>query len=368
VPGIVKKRIFVEGSEVREGQALYQLDDAPFRASLESTQANLARAEANLLQARTTLERNEPLAVAKAISLTEWVASQTAVKLAEADVAASKASVTTARLNLDYAAVTAPLSGRIGRALVNEGALVGQGEATQLALIQQINPLYINFTLSAAEVMKLRGAWDAGQLKKAPPGQTPGAAAGPGAALQVVLEDGSTYPLPGRLLFSDLSVDPGTGQVSLRAELPNPERRLLPGLYVKVRLVLAQADGAVLLPQQAVTRSPTGDTVLVIGEGNVPAPRPIKVAGSQMGPLGSQWVVSSGLAAGERVVVDGFQKIRPKAPVTPVPWTPNGKPPGPGGPAGPAGGSAAAGASGAASAAASASAGAGASANGAASR
>lgn len=341
VPGIVKKRVFTEGSEVREGQALYQLDDAPYRATLESAQANQARAEANLLQARTTLERNEPLAAAKAISQTEWVASQTAVKLAEADVASSKATVTTARLNLDYAAVTAPLSGRIGRALVNEGALVGQGEATQLALIQQIHPLYINFTLSAAEVMKLRGAWDAGQLKKAPAGQTPGAAAGPGAALQVVLEDGSAYPLPGRLLFSDLSVDPGTGQVSLRAELPNPERRLLPGLYVKVRLVLAQADGAVLLPQQAVTRSPAGDTVLVIGEGNVPAPRPVKVAGSQMGALGSQWVISSGLVAGDRVVVDGFQKIRPKAPVTPVPWTPGGKPPGQGGPGGAAGGAAA---------------------------
>jgi membrane fusion protein (multidrug efflux system) len=332
VPGIVKKRVFTEGSEVREGQALYQLDDAPYRAALESALANQARAEANLAQGRTTLERNEPLAAARAISQTEWVASQTAVKLAEADVASSKAAVTTARLNLDYAAVTAPLGGRIGRALVNEGALVGQGEATQLALIQQIHPLYINFTLSASEVMRLRGAWDAGQLKKAPAGQTPGGTGGPGAALQVVLEDGSTYPMPGRLLFSDLSVDPGTGQVSLRAELPNPERRLLPGLYVKVRLVLAQAEGAVLLPQQAVTRSPAGDTVLVIGEDNVPVPRPVKVAGSQSGPQGSQWVISSGLSAGERVVVDGFQKIRPKSPVSPVPWTPGGKPPGPGAP------------------------------------
>ncbi len=374
VPGIVKKRIFTEGSEVREGQALYQLDDAPYRATLESAQANQARAEANLLQARTTLERNEPLVAAKAISQTEWVASQTAVKLAEADVASSKAAVTTARLNLDYAAVTAPLSGRIGRALVNEGALVGQGEATQLALIQQIHPLYINFTLSATEVMKLRSAWDAGQLKKVPAGQTPGAAAGSGAALQVVLEDGSAYARPGRLLFSDLSVDPGTGQVSLRAELPNPERRLLPGLYVKVRLVLAQADGAVLLPQQAVTRSAAGDSVLVIGEGNVPAPRPVKVAGSQAGPQGSQWVISSGLVAGDRVVVDGFQKIRPKAPVTPVPWTPGGKPPAQGGPGGPAGAApAGAGASGAAGGAAGSGSGAalgaaGASANGAASR
>jgi membrane fusion protein (multidrug efflux system) len=364
VPGIVKKRVFTEGSEVREGQALYQLDDAPYRAALESAQANLARAEASLLQARATLDRNEPLAAAKAISQTEWVSNQTAVKLAEADVASTRAAITTARLNLDYAAITAPLSGRIGRALVNEGALVGQGEATQLALIQQIHPLYINFTLSATEVMKLRGAWDAGQLKKAPPNQAPGSAGGPGAALQVVLEDGSSYPLPGRLLFSDLSVDPGTGQVLLRAELPNPERRLLPGLYVKVRLVLAQADGAVLLPQQAVTRSPAGDTVLVIGEGNVPAPRPVKVAGSQMGALGSQWVISSGLVAGERVVVDGFQKIRPKSPVTPVPWTPGGKPSGPGGPGASMGGAAASGTAGAPSGAGAA----GASANGAASR
>jgi membrane fusion protein (multidrug efflux system) len=345
VPGIVLKRAFTEGSEVKEGQLLFQLDDAAYRAALESAQANQARAEANLAQAKASLDRNEPLAAAKAISQTEWVAAQTTFKLAEADVAASKAAVASARLNKDYAAVTAPLGGRIGRALVNEGALVGQGEATQLALIQQIHPLYINFTLSAAEVMKLRGAWEAGQLKKAPAGKTPGAAAGPGAALQVVLEDGSTYALPGRLLFSDLSVDPGTGQVSLRAELPNPERRLLPGLYVKVRLALAQAEGAVLLPQQAVTRSSGGDTVLVLGEGNVPAPRPVKVAGSQMGPQGSQWVISAGLNEGEQVVVDGFQKIRPKAPITPVPWTPGG--------ARPAGAPGAAAAAGAASGAAS---------------
>jgi membrane fusion protein (multidrug efflux system) len=329
VPGIVLKRGFTEGSEVREGQLLFQLDDAVYRAALESAQANQARAEANLAQAKASLERNEPLAAAKAISQTEWVATQTTVKLAEADVAAAKAAVTTARLNRDYAGVAAPLGGRIGRALVNEGTLVGQGEATQLALIQQIHPLYINFTLSATEVMKLRGAWEAGQLKKAPAGsKASGGATGPGAALQVVLDDGSTYGLPGRLLFSDLSVDPGTGQVLLRAELPNPERRLLPGLYVKVRLMLAQADGAVLLPQQAVTRSPAGDTVLVLGEGNVPAPRPVKVAGSQMGPTGSQWVISAGLTEGEQVVVDGFQKIRPKAPITPVPWTPGGKPAG----------------------------------------
>ncbi|MGR6776004.1 efflux RND transporter periplasmic adaptor subunit [Sphaerotilus sulfidivorans] len=311
VAGVVGKRLFTEGSEVRAGQALFQIDDAPYRAALDSAQAAQTRAEANLAQAQANLARNEPLAAAKAISQTEWVATQTALKQAQADVATAKAAVTTARLNVDYAQVRAPISGTIGRALVTEGALVGQGEVTQLALIQQTDPMYVNFTQSAAEVLRLRRAVEAGQL---------GQGGGRGAEVRLVLDDGSEHPQPGRLLFSDLSVDATSGQVTLRAEVPNPKGTLLPGLFVRVRTAQAEAPRAMLLPQQAVTRGSAGDTVMVVGEGNLPARRPVKIGGSR----GASWVVLDGLKEGERVIVDGFQKMNPRTPtpVTPVPWTP----------------------------------------------
>lgn len=311
VAGVVGKRLFTEGSEVKAGQALFQIDDAPYRAALDSALAAQARAEANLAQAQANLARNEPLAAAKAISQTEWVATQTALKQAQADVATAKAAVTTARLNVDYAQVRAPISGTIGRALVTEGALVGQGEVTQLALIQQTDPMYVNFTQSAAEVLRLRRAVEAGQL---------GQGGGRGAEVRLVLDDGSEHPQPGRLLFSDLSVDATSGQVTLRAEVPNPKGTLLPGLFVRVRTAQAEAPRAMLLPQQAVTRGSAGDTVMVVGEGNLPARRPVKIGGSR----GASWVVLDGLKEGERVIVDGFQKMNPRTPtpVTPVPWTP----------------------------------------------
>jgi membrane fusion protein (multidrug efflux system) len=191
---------------------------------------------------------------------------------------------------------------------VTEGALVGQGEATPLAVIQQINPMYVNFTQPAADVLHLRRALAQGQLKRA--------AGSDGALVRVLLEDGSEHPNPGRLLFSDLSVDPTSGQITLRAEVPNPNGALLPGLYVRVRLEQAKAGNAVLLPQQAVSRSAQGDTVMVVGPDGQVGPRTVKIGGSQAG----QWVVLEGLKAGEQVVVDGFQKMRPGAPVKPVPW------------------------------------------------
>ncbi|PIY25328.1 MAG: efflux transporter periplasmic adaptor subunit, partial [Comamonadaceae bacterium CG_4_10_14_3_um_filter_60_75] len=187
-------------------------------------------------------------------------------------------------------------------------------EATQLAVIQQINPLYVNFTQSALDVMKLRQALDAGQLKRA---------GSQGASVRLVLEDGSEYAKPGKLLFSDLTVDTTSGQITLRAEVPNPTGTLLPGLFVRVRLEQAQASNAITLPQQAVTRSPQGDTVMVVGADGKVAPRPVTVGGQQRG----QWVILSGLQAGEQVMVDGFQKLRPGAPVKPVPWQPGGTKP-----------------------------------------
>jgi membrane fusion protein, multidrug efflux system len=306
--GIVLKRLFREGSDVRAGQPLFRIDAAPYAAAAASAQANLARAEANLGQATALAERYKPLVEANAISKQEYANAVAAQKSAQADVAAQRAAVRTAQINLGYADVRAPISGRIGRALVTEGALVGQGEATPLAMIQQINPMYVNFTQSASDVLKLRQALAQGRLQRAGGDE--------GVLVHLTLEDGSQYPNAGKLLFSDLSVDPATGQITLRAEVPNPKGTLLPGLYVRVRLEQAKASSAVLLPQQAVSRSPQGDTVMVVGADGKVAPRPVQVGSAQ----GNDWVVLGGLKNGEQVVVDGFQKIRPGAPVKPVPW------------------------------------------------
>nr|WP_236966297.1 efflux RND transporter periplasmic adaptor subunit [Hydrogenophaga sp. SL48] len=315
--GIVQQQLFREGSDVKAGQALFRIDAAPYQATLQSAQASLARAEANLANTKAVADRYKPLVAENAISQQEFTTAVAAQKSAEADVAAARAAVRTAGINLNYASVTAPISGRIGRALVTEGALVGQGEATALAVIQQVDPLYVNFTQSATEAMRLKRAMEAGQLKGAGNGA---------AAVRVVLDDGSEYAKPGKLLFSDLTVDATTGQVTLRAEVPNPGGALLPGLYVRVRLEQATASDAIQLPQQAVTRSAQGDTVSVVGADGKIEQRKVKVGGQQ----GGQWVVMDGLKAGEQVMVDGFQKLQmmpPGTPVKAVPWTPPGAAP-----------------------------------------
>jgi membrane fusion protein (multidrug efflux system) len=324
--GILQERLFREGSDVKAGQPLFRIDPAPYAAALQSAQASLARSQANLTQAAALADRYAPLVKENAISQQEYASAVAAQKQAEADVAAGKAAVQTANINLGYARVTAPISGRIGRALVTEGALVGQGEATQLAVVQQINPMYVNFTQSAAEVYKLRKAMDSGQLKGA------GTQA---AAVQVVMEDGSVYEQPGRLLFSDLTVDSATGQVTLRAEVPNPKGTLLPGLYVRVRLEQAKASNAITVPQQSVTRSAQGDTVSVVGADGKIESRKVKVGGQQNG----QWVILEGVKAGEQIMVDGFQKLQmmpPGTPVKAVPWQAPGSAPAAAAPAAPA--------------------------------
>ena len=306
--GIVQKRLFQEGSDVKAGQTLFQIDNTPYKANLQSAQATLAQAEANLAQAAATARRYKPLVEANAISKQEYDTAIASEKAAQAQVAAGKAAVTNANVNLGYASVTAPISGRIGRALVTEGALVGQGDATQLATIQQVNPLYVNITQSASDIMRMREAVTSGKLAKV----------GENAAKVIVyMDDGKEYPHAGKLLFTDLSVDPSTGQVSVRAEVPNPDGLLLPGTYVRVHMEQAQVDNVALIPQQAVTRNEKGNFVMIVGADGSVAPRPVQISQSK----GANWIVTSGLKSGEQVLVDGIIKVGMGAKkVTPVPW------------------------------------------------
>ncbi len=309
--GILLKRTFTEGSDVKAGQTLYQIDAAPYEAAQQAAQAQLAQAQAQLAQASATAARYKPLVAAKAVSQQDYDAAVAAEKAAQAQVAAGQAAVRSASINRGYATVTAPLSGRIGRTLVTEGALVSAQEATQLTTIQQINPLYLNITQPAAQVLALREALQAGQLERA--GKTEAA------RVQVLLENGQVYGEAGRLLFTDLTVDPATGQVSVRAEVPNPRGLLLPGMYVRARLQQAEIQNAILLPQQAVSRGSQGDSVMVVAEDGKVAPRPVKIRGAQ----GDAWIVTEGLKAGEQVMVEGAMKLMMGAKtVKPVPWQP----------------------------------------------
>lgn len=307
VSGVVLKRHFREGSEVKAGQHLFDIDPAPYRATLDSARATLARAQANLAQATATVTRYKPLAEANAISRQDFVNAQATQQAAAADVAAGRAAVQTARINLDYARVTSPIAGRIGRALVTEGALVSATEATQLATVQQTNRVYVNFTQSSTELLRLRKAVANQQLRSS----------GDTMPVSIVMEDGSVMKDAGKLLFSDIAVDETSGQITLRAEVDNADGLLLPGQYVRVRLSQAELPSGILLPQQAVTRTANGDTVLVVNAENKPTQRQIKIRSGQNG----QWIVTDGLKPGEKVIVDGFQKMMvPGAPVTPVPW------------------------------------------------
>ncbi|MBI1889930.1 MAG: efflux RND transporter periplasmic adaptor subunit [Burkholderiales bacterium] len=307
VPGVVLQRVFREGSEVKAGEVLYRIDPAPFQAAYNSAQAAVAKTEANLAQATLKAQRYAPLVETHAISKQEYDEATTAQKQAAADAAAAKAAQETARLNLGYATVTAPIAGRIGRALVTEGALVGQGEATQLAVIQQLDPIFINLTQSSAELLRLKQAFSGGKLKSVGPDQ---------AKVTLVTEDGRPYSLPGKLLFSDISVDESTGAITLRAEFPNPDRLLLPGMFVRARVEQAVSDNAITVPQQAVVRGPNGATVTVVTPENKAVVRAVKADNSQ----GDSWIIAEGLKPGERVIVEGFQKVKPDATVKPVEW------------------------------------------------
>ncbi len=307
VPGIVLQRVFREGSEVKAGEVLFRIDPASFQATFNSTRAAVAKAEANLAQANLKLQRYKPLADTHAISKQEYDDALTAQKQAAADLAAAKAAQESARLNLGYATVTAPISGRIGRAQVTEGALVGQGEATPLASIQQLDPMYVNLTQSSAELLQLQRAMASGRVKSVGKDK---------ARVTLVTEDDRPYPHAGKLLFSDVTVDESTGAVTLRAEFPNPERLLLPGMYVRARLEQAVSENAIMVPQQAVQRASSGASVLLVGQDNKVVSQSVKVDSAH----GNAWIISDGLKAGDRVIVEGIQKVKPDAIVKPVPW------------------------------------------------
>jgi membrane fusion protein, multidrug efflux system len=306
VTGIVQKRLFVEGSDVKEGQVLFQIDPAPYKAAVDSAKAALAKAQANEQQASGLLNRYKPLREANAISQQDFVNATSSAAQATADVAGAKAAVQTAQLNLDYATVTAPISGRIGQALVTEGALVTSAEATQLALIQQVDSVYVNFTQPVSDITRLRNAFASGKSKSL----------GVTIPVRIALDDGSELPQTGKLLFSDLTVDPTSGQVNVRAKVPNPDGALMPGMYVRGRIAQQQVDSAVLLPQQAVQRTTQNDTAMVVSADGRPTVRVIKLGGTENG----SWIVLEGLKPGEQVIVDGFQKIRPGGTVKPVAW------------------------------------------------
>jgi membrane fusion protein (multidrug efflux system) len=303
VGGIVQRRLFNEGSEVRAGATLYQIDPAPFQAAVSNAEATLARAEANLGQTNTRLNRYRALVDTNAISKQEFDDAQSA---------AAKASLDTAKLNLSYSTITAPITGRIGRTLVTEGALVTANDPTALAIIQQLDPIYVTLTQSSVEMAQLRE-----KVSQSGHG-------GVKTKLTLVTEDGKPYPHTGQLLFSEATVDPSSSSVILRAQFPNRERTLLPGMYVRVRLEQGVRPNTITVPQQAVMRTADGSMVMTVdAEGKV-APRPVKTGGA----YGTSWIVTSGLKEGDQVIVEGLQKAKPGATVKPSPWQPGGAPAG----------------------------------------
>jgi membrane fusion protein (multidrug efflux system) len=310
VPGILLKQLFKEGADVKAGEVLFQIDPAPLQATLNSAKANLARADAGLKQAEAKANRYKSLVEVNAVSKQSYDDATAAVLQGQAEVQAAQAAVEAADLNLGYATVTAPIAGRIGKAMMTEGALVGQGATTLLAVIQQLDPIYFDFTQSSTELLRLRRALESGSLKSAAAGE---------ARVTLLLEDGSVYPQAGRLLFSDISVDPTTGMVTLRAEFPNPGRWLLPGMFARARLEQAVNQEAITVPQRAVSRGAAGSaSVLLVKGDNTVELRPIQIGSA----VGNQWVVTSGLKAGERIIMEGLQKVGPGMAVKPVPFVP----------------------------------------------
>ncbi|MBW8852008.1 MAG: efflux RND transporter periplasmic adaptor subunit [Xanthomonadales bacterium] len=301
VSGIVEALRFTEGGSVRAGQPLYQLDQTAFRADADSAQAAVARAQATLATAQSNARRSAELVKIVAISRQDNDNAQAALRQAQADLRAAQAALKGANVPLGFSTVTAPISGRIGRSSVTRGALVTAGQATPLAIIQRMDPMYVEISQSSTELLQLRREIDAGTLRGTD--EVP---------VDILLEDGSAYPHQGRLSFAEAMVDPSTGAVALRVIVPNPEQLLLPGMFVRARVANGERPGAILVPQQGVTRDPRGQaTAMVVGAGGKVEQRQVKVSRA----IGDAWLVDAGLEAGDRVIVEGLQKIQPGATV-----------------------------------------------------
>ena len=309
VSGIIRRRIFTEGSDVKAGQVLYQIDPASYEAAYASASAALARAEATLGTIRLKAQRYQDLVKIKAVSQQDNDDAQAALKQAEADVAATMAAVETARINLAYTKITAPISGRIGRSTVTDGALVTANQTVALATIQQLNSMYVDVTQSSSDLLKLKQNLASGLMKK-----DNGTAQ---ARVKLLLEDGSAYPLPGTLKFSEVTVDQSTGSVTLRAVFPNPKQVLLPGMFVRAVVEEGVNERAILAPRRGVTRNAKGEALaMVVGGEEKVESRPIKVERT----VGDNWLVSEGLKAGDRVIVEGIQRARPGTTVKALPF------------------------------------------------
>ena len=323
VGGIVQRRLFTEGGEVKTGELLYQIDPAVYQASYDSAKAGLAKAIANQETLRLKVERYKSLLATKMISQQAFDDANAAFQQAEADIATGKAATELARINLAYTRVQSPISGRIGKSAVTQGALVTANQPTALAIVQQLDPINVDVTQSNVEMMRMKRALADGTLKSAGDSQ---------AKVKLILDDGSAYPLEGKLAFSEETVDPGTGSVTLRAVFPNPKYELLPGMYVRAVVEEGVMENAIVVPQQGVSHDPKGNAVaMVVNAEGKAEPRVLKTGRA----IGDKWLVSDGLKTGDQLIVEGLQKARPDTPVKAVPAgspkaQPKGVPPSPG--------------------------------------
>ena len=310
--GILLKRLFEEGADVTADQVLFEIDPAPLQASYDSAKASLAKAEATLEQAQAKAKRNAALVKINGVSQQAYEDARASALQSEADVLAAKAALETAALNLGYTKVTAPISGRIGKALITEGALASASDATKMAVIRQLDPIYVDFSQSSAEMLKLRRSLESGKIQGVSQKEV---------KIMLLLEDGTTYAETGRLVFSDISVDENTGSVTLRGEFPNSEKILLPGMFIRGRVEVAVQSQAITVPQRGIARDASGQaSVLVVNAQNHVEQRDIQTGAT----AGDKWIVSSGLNAGDRVIVEGLQKVHAGATVAAVPFQAGG--------------------------------------------
>lgn len=314
VNGIVLKRLFEEGSEVKEGQVLYEIDPAPYQATLDSALGALARAEANAVTAKSKEQRYKQLVSNRGISQQDYEDALAGLRTSDADILSGKAAVQSAQINLGYTKVTAPISGRIGISQVTEGAYVQSVNATLLATIQQLDQVYVDVTQASSEILRLKQDIASGKLKADKQGQ---------AQVKLIMDNGQIYPEEGKLQVSDITVNMSTNSVTVRAVFPNPRNDLLPGMFVRARLEEGAAPNAILVPQLAVTRNTKGEpTAMVVGENNMVEVRVLQTSRA----VGNQWLITGGLKVGDQVIVNNLQRIRPGSPVKPAPATPSASP------------------------------------------